>query len=218
MTGTSQTLMVSLFTTLSELKWATINHHIKLECAAFKYNKGKLPIGTDQNFSIVRITQQSFWLLRNNNRISFPGGCWPFESLHGEGQGFVELLNNTAGRVQAAILELERVAVSLVGEAGELRREKGGVVVGHDLGRSTPLRMSAQGIGGRRRGRWVEPPLGYTNHHLLRWQGRRVLPTGHTVQLHWLARIWRDKRSAFSFIYSVNRVKSNPPHSAALEG
>lgn len=57
--------------------------------------------------------------------------------------------------MQAAVLQLERVTVALVdvGEAGELRRQQGAVVVGQDLGRGALLRVSAEGIRGRCIGR-----------------------------------------------------------------
>lgn len=121
------------------------------------------------------------------------GGHQPFEPLHGERQCFIEFFNDPAGRVQAAVLQLEGVAVALVetGQTGELRRQQGAVVERHEVGRGALLGESAQGSGGRSVGRRVEEPRRDADHHLLRWKWGRVLPPGHTRQLHWLARIWR---------------------------
>lgn len=45
---------------------------------------------------------------------SSTGGHQPFKPLQGERQGFIELLDDAAGCVQAAVLKLERVTVALV--------------------------------------------------------------------------------------------------------
>ncbi len=86
--------------------------------------------------------------MRFNNLSA--NGHQPFKPLHGERQGFVELLDDAARRVQAAILKLQRVTVALVktGQAGELRGQQGAVMEGHALGRGTLLGEGADGIGG----------------------------------------------------------------------
>lgn len=85
------------------------------------------------------------------------GSHQPFEPLHGERQCFIEFFDDPAGRVQAAVLQLEGVAVALVktGQAGELRRQQRAVVERHDVGRGALLGESAQGSGGRSAGRRV---------------------------------------------------------------
>lgn len=105
-------------------------------------------------------------------------GHQPFQPLHGKRQRFIELLNDAAGRVQAAVLQLERVAVVLVqtGQTGELGRQQGAVVERHDVGRGALLGES----GGRGTGRGVQHPRRDANHHLLRGERGRVLPPGHT--------------------------------------
>lgn len=133
----------------------------------------------------------------------------PFKPLHGERQRFIELFDDPAGRVQAAVLQLERVAVALVeaGQTGELRRQQGAVVERHDVGRGALLGEGAQRVGGRSGGRGVQEPRWDANHHLFRWQRGRVLPPGHARQLHRLARIWRTTGSCYSTIADMDGLK-----------
>ena len=116
----------------------------------------------------------------------------PFKPLHGERQGFIELLDDAAGCVQAAVLELERMTVALVktGQTSELGGQQGAVVGRHGLGRGALLRETAERVGGRRRGGGgLQRPWRHANHHFLGRQRWRVLSSRHTGQLHWLARI-----------------------------
>lgn len=147
----------------------------------------------------------------------------PFKPLHGKRQCFIEFFNDPAGRVQAAVLQLERVAVALVktGQTGELRRQQGAVVERHDVGRSALLGESAQRSGGRSGGCRVQDPWRDANHHLLRGKRGRVLPPGHTWQLHWLARIWRQKKRLVLFhtqLWTVKTWMLRHSHSAQRDG
>lgn len=82
------------------------------------------------------------------------GGHQPFKPLHGQRQGFIELLDDATWRVQAAVLKLQRVTVALVntGQTGELRGQQGAMVEGHDLGWGALLGEGAEGIRGWRSG------------------------------------------------------------------
>lgn len=81
-------------------------------------------------------------------------GHQPFKPLHGQRQGLIELLNDATGRVQAAVLKLQRVTMALVntGQTSELRGQQRAMVEGHDLGWGALLGEGAEGIRGRRSG------------------------------------------------------------------
>ena len=122
----------------------------------------------------------------------------PLKPLHGEGQGLVELLDDAAGPVDAAVLQLHGVAVALAVQAGEARQlggQQGGggvvVMVGEQaLRRGTLLGVAAQRAWGHRGGEGVDGAAGgHADHHLLGRQRRGELAPGHAGQPDQLARI-----------------------------